>query len=91
MSDPAGFEYRTHSNGDVLIVHRGRPATTLRGAAAARFLDDVEDDDPQELMARVTGNYRHGNERTAKQHPRNARDSGPIPTPRGVRQVPPGG
>ena len=24
-------------------------------------------------MARVTGNYRRGNERTAKNHPRNAR------------------
>ena len=35
------------------------------------FLEDVEDQDPQELMARVTGQYKHGNERTAKQHPRN--------------------
>lgn len=73
MSGPTGFEYRTRSNGDVVILHRARPATTLRGAAAARFLDDVEDNDPQELMARLTGNYRHGNERSAKQHPRNAR------------------
>ena len=45
----------------------------LRGAAAARFLDDVEADDEQELMARVTGNYRRGNERTGKNHPRNQR------------------
>jgi hypothetical protein len=44
----------------------------LRGQAAARFLDEVERGDDQELMARVTGNYRRGNERTAKQHPRNA-------------------
>ena len=42
-----------------------------RGAAAARFLVDVEDDDPQELMARLTGNYKHGNERLGKDHPRN--------------------
>ncbi|MBA2418319.1 MAG: hypothetical protein H0V59_05155 [Nocardioidaceae bacterium] len=57
--------------GDVRISHRGRHATTLRGAAAGKFLSEVEDDDPQELMARLTGNYKHGNERTAREHPRN--------------------
>ena len=31
----------------------------------------LEDRDAQELMARLTGNYRRGNERTARQHPRN--------------------
>ena len=34
-------------------------------------LVEVEDEDPQELMARITGNYRRGNERVASQHPRN--------------------
>lgn len=47
----------------VVIRHHGRVATTLRGAAAARFLADVERSDPQQLMARVTGNYKRGNER----------------------------
>ncbi|WP_430788071.1 hypothetical protein [Actinoplanes sp. G11-F43] len=68
---PEGFTYRVRKNGEVEIQHHGRPAGVLRGQAAARFLQDVEDDDPQELMARLTGNYRHGNERTAKNHPRN--------------------
>ena len=70
---PEGFTYRVRKNGDVEVLHHGRPAIVLRGASAARFLADVEGADPQELMARVTGNYRHGNERTAKQHPRNRR------------------
>lgn len=65
-----GFSYNVR-DGEVAITHAGRPATRLRGAAAARFLADVEVRDPQELMARVTGNYKHGNERTAKRHPRN--------------------
>lgn len=43
---------------------------TLRGAAAARLLDEVEDD-PQGLMARLTGNCNRGNERLGKHHPRN--------------------
>ncbi|GAB3153094.1 hypothetical protein GCM10027290_45370 [Micromonospora sonneratiae] len=54
----------------MVITHRGRVATTLRGGRADEFLAEV-DDDPQQVMARWTGNYRRGNERTAKQHPRN--------------------
>ena len=73
MPGPEGFDYETRG-GEVVITHHGRRATVLRGTAAARFVADVEDGaDEQELMARVTGNYRRGNERTAKNHPRNAR------------------
>ena len=70
---PEGFSHRLRKNGDVELLHHGRTATVLRGTAAARFLIDVDNDDPQELMARLTGNYKHGNERTAKEHPRNQR------------------
>ena len=67
---PSGFEYRRVGD-EVVINHHGRRATTLRGAAAENFLTDIEDGDPQELMARLTGNYKHGNERTARNHPSN--------------------
>ncbi|MGL4175217.1 MAG: hypothetical protein ACRCSN_03995 [Dermatophilaceae bacterium] len=56
-----------------MVYHHGRRASVLRGRTAADFLEDVETGDPQELMARVTGNYRRGNERQARQHPRNRR------------------
>ena len=67
---PDGFEF-TVTGAEVEITHRGRRATILRGGAAARFLSEVDQGDPQELMARVTGNYKHGNERAGKNHPRN--------------------
>jgi len=70
---PEGFEYSVRKDGSVAITHHGRPAGTLRGRRAADFLDDVESGDDQELMARLTGNYKHGNERAARRHPRNAR------------------
>ena len=73
MAAAEGFDYRKRSDGSVIITHRGRPATTVRGARAAEFLAEVEVGDPQEVMARWTGNYRRGNERTARSHPRNAR------------------
>ena len=74
MPGPEGFDYEVRG-GEVVISHHGRRATVLRGQSAARFLDDAENADEstgQELMARVTGNYRRGNERTPKNHPRNA-------------------
>ena len=67
---PEGFEW-TARGGEVRITHRGRHATTLRGVAAVEFLGDVERGDPQELMARLTGNYKRGNEREARNHARN--------------------
>ncbi|MBN2359042.1 MAG: hypothetical protein JXR83_06285 [Deltaproteobacteria bacterium] len=72
-SSPDGFVYEVRGNGLVAITHHGRLATTLRGSAAAKFLAEVQEGDEQELMARVTGNYKRGNERTARNHPRNHR------------------
>lgn len=68
---PQDFEYAVTAAGEVRIRHHGRHATTLRGRRAADFLEDVTATDGQLLMARVTGNYRHGNERMRRQHPRN--------------------
>lgn len=65
MAGPEGFSYVVRGS-QVVVAHHGRRAATLRGAAAARFLRDVENRDPQHLMARVTGNYKRGNERARK-------------------------
>lgn len=67
---PRYFSFRVVGT-DVVIYHGTRRAATLRGAAGRRFLDDVEASDPQQLMARVTGNYKRGNERDARNLPRN--------------------
>lgn len=71
-----GFSFRQKKNGEVEIHHRGRLASTLRGADALDFLaeaDSADPDDLQQRMARLTGNYKRGNERLASQHPRNRR------------------
>jgi hypothetical protein len=72
VPQPIGFDYQCRRGGEVHIRHHGRAAGTLRGGAAEKFLVDVAAQDPQAVMARVTGNYKHGNERTAKRHQRNA-------------------
>jgi len=62
------FEQRGAS---VVITHRGKHASALRGGRAAAFLEEVASGDPQLVMARWTGNYKRGNERVARGHPRN--------------------
>ena len=66
-----GFEYVVRRDGEVVITHHGKRATMLRGARAVEFVDEVESGDLQQVMARWTGNYKRGNERTARAHPRN--------------------
>ncbi len=71
-----GFSWRSRKRDDVEVLHHGRIAATLRAREAARFVAGVAALDPgdaQRLMARITGNYRRGNERAAAQHPRNRR------------------
>jgi hypothetical protein len=72
MGAPSGFDYEVRGS-EVVVTHHGKTATVLRGARAVEFLQQVARGDPQLLMARVTGNYRRGNERTAARHPRNSR------------------
>ncbi|MCH7231489.1 hypothetical protein L0U85_11595 [Glycomyces sp. L485] len=73
MGAPNGFSYSQRGDGTVVIVHRGRAAATLRGGRAAKFLAEVDEGDPGLVMARWTGAYKIGNERTARRHPRNQR------------------
>ncbi|MGH8828248.1 MAG: hypothetical protein ACRDVZ_11780 [Jiangellaceae bacterium] len=76
MAAPHGFAYQQRSDGSVVITHHRRVASTLRGLRAAEFLDEVGSGDPQLAMARWTGQYKHGSERTAKRHPRNSGSGG---------------
>lgn len=62
MPAPDGFAWTQRKNGDVVITHHGTLAATLRGTRTRALLDDVGEGADQELMARLTGNYKRGNE-----------------------------
>ena len=62
MSDDLGFAYTERKSGEIVITRSGKTVTVLRGAAAKKFKDSLERLEPQEAMARITGNYKHGNE-----------------------------
>ncbi len=63
------FGYRTSKDGQVFIQYRGRQVLTLRGDDARRLLARLADLDgagQQLALAKVTGNFKHGNERSVK-------------------------
>jgi hypothetical protein len=55
-------------------IGHGPDSQQLSDRAASEFvaeLETISEHDAQQLMARVTGDDRRGNERVARQHPRN--------------------
>jgi hypothetical protein len=60
-----GFTY-TQQGAAIRILHHGKAAATLRGDKAlsvGKKLADASPEEQQQLMARLTGNYKRGNER----------------------------
>jgi hypothetical protein len=73
-NDTRTFTYEASPRGDVRIYHGDILATTLRGRPAEDFLAKADRASPeaqQQLIARLTGNYKRGNERQARNHARN--------------------
>jgi hypothetical protein len=59
------FSWAATKDGLVRISWQGKVVTTLAGARATRFLEQVEnaDEDAERLLlARVTGGFKRGNE-----------------------------
>jgi hypothetical protein len=63
------FSYRETAGGDVQIAYKGKTVTTLRGREAAKFMaraDAGDERDTQLAMARLTGHFKRGTERSSK-------------------------
>ncbi len=66
------FSYQLTKAG-VTLCYRGRRVTLLRGRKAADFaarITDLNVEAQQLLMAKLTGNFKRGNERTGRDHGR---------------------
>ncbi len=67
--DEEPFTYDVTKDQRVLIYWHRRHVTTLKGTKAQKFLAQVDGLDhraAQLVMAKVTGNFKHGNERQGK-------------------------
>jgi hypothetical protein len=63
------FDYRKYKNGNVSISWKNKEVMTLKGVNAEKFLatvENVDELDAQMAMAKITGNFKHGNERAGK-------------------------
>jgi len=60
------FTHRISRDGRVLISWQGRVVTTIAGPKATMLIEQLARSDRrgvQHLLARATGNFKHGNER----------------------------
>jgi hypothetical protein len=63
------FSFTEIKNDRVTIFHRERPVITLKGKLAIQFLariDRADTSEQQRIMAKVTGNFKRGNEHPVK-------------------------
>lgn len=69
LFDELVFSYRASKEGKVFISWYGKHVMTLKGKAAERFLarvEGLEQRAAQLVMAKLTGNFKRGNERQAE-------------------------
>jgi len=67
--DDEVFTYRISKDNKVFISYEGKQVTTLSGQNAERFITQISGaagKDAQLIMAKVTGNFKRGNERLTK-------------------------
>ncbi|MCL2235101.1 MAG: hypothetical protein FWB98_01520 [Defluviitaleaceae bacterium] len=63
------FAYRITKDGKVFISYEGKQVVTLSGKRAEEFvrkIQNAEGKDAQLIMAKVTGNFKRGNEKLFK-------------------------
>ncbi|MGM0829306.1 MAG: hypothetical protein ACQEWF_17715 [Bacillota bacterium] len=65
--DEAPFQYRVNKDQSVFIEHEGKRVKILKGREAEKFIKNVNaaenDKAVQLVMAKITGNFKRGNER----------------------------
>jgi hypothetical protein len=64
--DDEVFSYRASKDMKVFISYEGKPVITLSGKRAERFLSKIDGKygkEAQLIMAKVTGNFKRGNEK----------------------------
>ncbi|CAN5856919.1 hypothetical protein BH10CHL1_BH10CHL1_08550 [soil metagenome] len=64
--DEEVFTYQTNKDGKVFVFWRGKQVMILKDKSAQKFLAKIAGLDEREtqlVMAKLTGNFKHGNER----------------------------
>ena len=69
--DEEQFTHKSNRDGTLFVYWNNKHVRTYNGTKAAEILEEIaaaaSDRDVQFALARVTGNFKRGNERTGKQ------------------------
>lgn len=69
MIDEEVFSYRVSKDKKVFLFWYGKQVKILRGKESDKFMKRISAASPQEaqlIMAKITGNFKRGNEKNAK-------------------------
>lgn len=69
LTKDTAFTYAIRKNHKVFIYYYGKQVMIVSGHRAAQLIEDLEyadEEDTQYLLARLTGNFKRGNERESK-------------------------
>jgi hypothetical protein len=72
--DSEPFSFREYKNGNISIFWNGKEVTILKGKNAQKFslqIENATEIEAQLIMAKITGNFKRGNERQAKYSTKN--------------------
>ncbi len=67
--DSEPFSYKVFKDNKIFIYWNGKQVTILKGKESERFLAKIQNVDTKEaqlIMAKITGNFKHGNEKSNK-------------------------
>lgn len=67
--DKEPFSYKLTKDKKILIYWNGKQVLILKGKESQRFLDKIKSADVKEvqlILAKITGNFKHGNEKDNK-------------------------
>lgn len=69
MLDEEPFSYKITKDNKIFIYWNGKQVSILKGKESERFLLKIQDKDIKEvqlIMAKITGNFKRGNEKDNK-------------------------
>ncbi len=74
MAKPHEFSFRQTKSGKVFIYWRGKQVMILNDPESKKFLRKIsgrDDEQAQLIMAKITGNFKRGNERVTTEKGKN--------------------
>lgn len=74
LIEDEAFSYKIRKDNKLFIYYYGKQVMVLTGTRAVKLIEELEfadEEEEQYLLARITGNFKRGNERESKLNNKN--------------------